>query len=115
MIIEFHDPAPGPETYVVEGEYFIESTFLRGDTNDDGVRDLSDAVATLSELFTGAESSTCPRAQDVNDDGLIDISDPIGLLAFLFIVGLAPPIPFLECGKDPTGGELPCDSYAGCA
>ena len=96
-------------------EYYSEAPFLRGDTHDGGVRHLSHAVATLSELCTGAESSTCPRAQDVNDDGLIDISDPIGLLAFLFIVGLAPPIPFLECGKDPTGGELPCDSYAGCA
>ncbi|MCA8959760.1 MAG: hypothetical protein KDC38_04580 [Planctomycetes bacterium] len=82
-------------------------TFERGDANLDGAIDLSDAVATLSYLFT-AGTMSCPDAADTNDDGAVDIADPVALLAFLFQAGAAPPSPFGAPGFDPTVDDLRC-------
>jgi hypothetical protein len=84
--------------------------FLRGDTNDDGAVDLSDAVYTLDWLFLGEPAPGCVAAANVNGDESIDISDPVSLLGFLFLGGTAPATPFPECGPP----SLPPDFALGC-
>ena len=92
-----------------------EELFRRGDANVDGTADLSDAIATLSHLFTGGSLPACPDSADSNDDGTVDVSDAIWSLAYLFTGGPAPPAPGpMQCGADPTPDALgpcvvPCD------
>ncbi len=85
----------------------------RGDCNDDGDADISDAVCTLNALFTNTGSEPiCQAALNVNGDAGVDISDPIALLNFLFVADSAPPVaPFPWCG--PT--TLDADGAVGCA
>ena len=88
--------------------------FSRGDVNADGVLDISDAVATLENLFIGKGDLPCLDVADSNDDGSVDISDPVHGLQFLFLGGPAPEQPFFACGPDPTDDELTCESYSAC-
>jgi len=89
-----------------------ESYFLRGDSNGDGIVDISDAVNILSFLFLGSGRMLCKDAADVNDDGILDISDAITTLGFLF---LGNPLKIFEPdsirGLDPTPDSLDCTSY----
>ncbi|MBI4604552.1 MAG: hypothetical protein HY721_21530 [Planctomycetes bacterium] len=82
--------------------------FLRGDSNDDGRTDLSDAVFALGWLFRGQAAPACGDAADSNDDGALDISDPVYLLSYLFAGGPAPPAPHPEPGLDPSLDDLGC-------
>ena len=79
----------------------LADEFIRGDANDDGLVDISDAIKMLDVLFQGAEIA-CEDAGDANDDGVLDISDPTYLLSHLFWGGAAPPEPFAQAGLDPT-------------
>jgi len=88
--------------------------FIRGDSDGDGVTDLSDAVALLGFMFLGEEEIPCRQAGDASDDGLLDISDPIRILTFLFAGGEPIPPPVEACGVDPTGNDLPCASFPRC-
>lgn len=88
--------------------------FRRGDWNQDGRRDLTDAVALLAWLFEGAEAHGCDVAGDVDDDGRLGITDPIRLLHHLFRGGAPPPEPFESCGEDPTADDLPCEKFLMC-
>ena len=82
-------------------------TFVRGDTNDDGRLNITDAVGILRFLLEGAQHS-CPDATDVNDDGVTNITDAIRLVDYLYARGEAPSAPFPDPGHDPTGDGLPC-------
>lgn len=82
--------------------------FVRGDSNQDGVVDISDAIHTLGVKFLGVGEIGCEDASDANDDGAIDISDPVYALAFLFLGGPRPPAPFPAAGEDPTADGLSC-------
>ncbi|MCA8961236.1 MAG: hypothetical protein KDC38_12015, partial [Planctomycetes bacterium] len=88
--------------------------FTRGDANDDGGFDISDAVYALSYLFSGGPALACDDSGDVNDDGAIDISDPVYALGTLFTGGPPPPAPYPGCGIDPTMDGLTCDSFSNC-
>ena len=84
-------------------------TLLRGDSNTDGVVDLSDAVTTLAHLFLEAEQLSCKDAADANDDGVLDISDPIAVLGYLFLGDSEIPAPGTSvCGPDPSEDDLDC-------
>jgi hypothetical protein len=85
--------------------------FQRGDANDDGSLDLSDASFTLNYLFLGDDEPECLAAADANDDGRLDISDPILVLHFLFRGGREPVPPFTVPGIDPTP-DLGCREAA---
>jgi len=87
--------------------------FRRGDTNGDGSRDISDAIAILGFLF-GVRSMECDDAGDVDDDGRQDITDSLALLNYLFLGGTAPSGPFFSCGRDPTPDDLDCELYSAC-
>ena len=95
--------------------------FHRGDPNDDGKTNLSDAVFVLNFLFRGAGAATCVESSDANNDGRIDVTDPISLLDFLFKGGPPPASPGpapLPCGPDPdqagSAGDLGCGLYDHC-
>jgi len=76
----------------------LSERFVRGDTNEDGSLELSDAVRTLTWLFQSATAPACRAAADSNDDGALDLSDAVFSLAHLFLGGEAPPPPFPDCG-----------------
>lgn len=80
-----------------------EIIFTRGDANNDGVVDQSDAVKIQEYLYNGGAAPVCMMAADVNGDDAVDNSDPIYLLNYLYNGGSAPPTPGVSCGKD-TGG-----------
>ena len=85
---------------------------MRGDSNQDGVADISDAIHALDYLFVGGVDVLCLDAADMNDDGGLDISDPVFLLTSLFLGGPDVPPPYPGRGLDLTLDELSCESYA---
>ncbi len=87
-----------------------EPLFHRGDVNQDGRMDLSDAVAVLRHLFIPSQDAPCEKAADINDDGLVQISDAVYALQYMFAGGPPPPPPFGGCGEDPTADTLSCDT-----
>ncbi len=87
-------------------EEAIPSRFIRGDTNNDGKVDISDAAYLLSFLFNGGAKPSCYEVGDINDDTAQDISDAIFLLHFLFIGDSQLPAPYPVCDFDP--GDAPC-------
>lgn len=92
---------------MVENSVFIKK-FIRGDANEDGKIDLTDAIFILNYLFKGGLEPPCLDASDVNDDGRIDISDAVYTLRYLFSGETQPPAPFQEAGIDPTEDGLKC-------
>ncbi|MDG1454954.1 MAG: YncE family protein, partial [Planctomycetota bacterium] len=92
-------------------EGWVNSRFVRGDPNADGVIDVADPIALLGFLF-GGDVLNCANAGDVNDDEVLNIADPIALLSTLFSAGAPLPAPSV-CGADPTSGELCCNT--GCS
>jgi hypothetical protein len=79
--------------------------FRRGDCNDDGRVDLTDAVCILSWLFLGEIEPGCLAATNTNGDPPTDLADAVYLLNHLFLGGNAPVAPYPECGR----GSLPSD------
>ncbi len=88
--------------------------FDRGDCNDDGSKDLGDAITGLNALFAGAPIPGCLDACDNNDDGQFDIGDPIYLLQYLFGGGPLLPAPSTGCGADPTADSISCLGQTSC-
>jgi len=92
-------------------------TFRRGDCNDDGGYDISDAIQILSSLFPAGGTPVIPPCLDAcdgNDDGQVDIADPVTLLDWLFTSGPLPPSPHPGCGSDPTGDATDCTAASFC-
>lgn len=90
----------------------IVDNFVRGDVNQDGAHDISDATFLLGALFgVGGTQPLCWAACDANDDGDPNVSDAVFLLIVLFQGGGVIPPPATTCGADPTGGSVVCDSF----
>jgi len=87
--------------------------FRRGDTNQNAIPEIGDAVTILRHLFAKVPT-TCSSALDVNDDDRLDIADPIGLLRYLFARGIPPREPFRTCDVDLTPGTTSCDRFDAC-
>lgn len=87
----------------------------RGDVDDNGIVDNTDAINLLGYLNSLSYIPGCLEACDANDDGWLDNSDPIYILDYVFLGGDPPPAPGpLECGIDPTpSAYLTCD-YTRC-
>ncbi len=88
----------------------VGSQFLRGDCNNDGGFDISDAVFLLDELFGPGQSPECVSACDSNDDDGLDIADAVSMLETLFLLPTPLPAPSGSCGIDPTPDMLTCDA-----
>ncbi|HVR73989.1 MAG TPA: hypothetical protein VMT52_06630, partial [Planctomycetota bacterium] len=92
--------------------------FHRGDADDNGSIQLTDALRVLGYLFLGGEEPTCVEAFDADDNGQVQLTDALRILGFLFLGGLepAPPgPPGSPCGPDPEGSpDLGCTSYTSC-
>ncbi|MCZ6792961.1 MAG: hypothetical protein O7J95_05035 [Planctomycetota bacterium] len=95
-------------------EVVADVGFFRGDSNDDGDVDVSDAIFTLGYLFLGDNEPRCADASDTNDDGILDISDAVAVLQFLFLGSTLPPPSLEGCDADPTADSLPCALFASC-
>ncbi len=83
--------------------------FLRGDTDMNCERDLSDPVRTLQWLFLGAAAPGCLDAADADDSGEIDLGDPVFTLNWLFNHGTDFREPYLGLAIDPTPDCLTCN------
>jgi hypothetical protein len=90
---------------------------VRGDTDSDGVINITDAVRILAWLFTGGAEPECLDAADTDDAGSrINITDGVYILDWLFRGGKSPPPPTpadprymsSECGQDLTPDQLDC-------
>lgn len=86
------------------------SNFKRGDSDGNGVVEITDAIRTLNWLFTGGAQPPCLDAADSDDTGQIDISDAVRGLGYLFLGG-APPLP---PGPDSCGPDVADDELAEC-
>jgi hypothetical protein len=93
----------GAFAYVEEGG----DTFVRSDSNGNGVVLIEDPIHTLEHLFLG-EPTECLDRHDTNDDGLVDTADALATLSYLFLGLDAPQPPFPEAGTDPTADDLTC-------
>lgn len=111
-VYEYYDPEveafDGVGAIVIHERPSEPGVFIRGDSNDDGRADISDAVTTLEYLFSGGFRPRCLSAADANDDGAVNITDPIHLLLHLFLGGPPPEAPYPEPGLDPTPDALGC-------
>ena len=96
-----NDPPPVVDLPVETGVPFV-----RGDSNRDGILDISDSINTLFVVLQGVGVASCPDAMDANDDGRTDLSDPIFSVGFFFLGGRQPPPPFPRAGLDPTSDRL---------
>ena len=87
--------------------------FVRGETNGDGVIDISDPVYLFEWLFLGDHDPCCHAALDVNGDGDHDLSDGIWILEYSFQGGPPPVAPYPACGiGTATDLEVGCESSA---
>ena len=98
-----------------------DASFLRGDVglvlsgtkrHADGLRDVTDAIRILFELFGGEFLEfNCEDAADADDNGMVDLTDAIFILAYLFRGGPAPPEPLAAPAPDPTPDDFDCVEY----
>ena len=89
--------------------------FRRGDANNDGHVNISDAIFILRYAFGRGDAPTCADSADANDDGVLNTDDVLTLLEALFESGGPLPLPLsLLCGLDPTEDELGCGGQPAC-
>jgi hypothetical protein len=94
--------------------------FIRGDTNGDGVIDVSDLVYVINYLFINGPAPEPMAAGDVNCDTIVDVSDAVYLINYLFAHGPAPcedkgnssPSNGLELNKDKAPAQIGFSSPA---
>ncbi|MFN0058874.1 MAG: cytochrome c peroxidase [Planctomycetota bacterium] len=87
----------------------LQPFFRRGDSNQDLVVDIADAIHLLTALFGGGGTLLCADASDANDDGETNVADPITVLSRLFQgAGPLPSPSDISFGPDPTNDSLGC-------
>ncbi|MBU1632281.1 MAG: hypothetical protein KJ580_03665 [Nanoarchaeota archaeon] len=77
------------------------ANLIRGDVNNDGKLDMSDAIDLLNYLSQDGEKPACSNTVDFDEDGFIKINDAISLLNYLekgseIRKNIVP----MECGAD---------------
>jgi hypothetical protein len=93
-----------------------EKRFRRGDSDTNGVVNITDAVRILNVLFLGIGTITCDDAADADDNEAVNITDAVRILNVLFLgIGAIGPPGTTDCGPDPGEDALQCADYpAGC-
>jgi hypothetical protein len=86
--------------------------FMRGEANNDGTVDLTDAINVLGFLFLGTPKELpCAKAGDTDDNGVLEITDAVNLLGYLYLGNpLILPQPFPNCGPDQLADQLDCQA-----
>ena len=103
-------PKPGPLPLT-----FRQVQFIRGDSNNDGLADFSDAIYQLESILLGSNELTCLDAGDMNLDNRNDFTDPILLLRWILLGADPPPHPGpFTCDVDRFNSELGCVFYPHC-
>jgi hypothetical protein len=114
FIFDFYDLGTGEHAYDTCYVHVWNSVevpqFTRGDADRDSDVQMSDAVATLKHLYVpGGDTLLCIDAGDSDDDGEVLMGDAVYTLKYLYVPGQpAPPLPFPNCGQDPTPDALGC-------
>lgn len=113
---DFGDAGIGSNHTTVSFEILPPPRFRRGDSDANGLINMTDGIFILNHLFLGGPTPPCRDAADADNDGEVTITDGIYMLNFLFLGGPEPPAPGHEdCGPDPTPEEEPgCESYTSC-
>jgi hypothetical protein len=117
--------ATGGATCVMEVDNFVlrdllapaGTPFHRGDSDDNGQLQLTDAVRILGFLFLGGIPPTCLDAADADGNNQLQLTDAVRILGFLFLGGAAPSPPGpppAACGLDSDETHLGCSSYTRC-
>ena len=90
--------------------------FVRGDADDNGIVNLTDAIFNLNYLFIGGAAPTCMDSSDADNNGSLQLTDGIFILNFLFSGGAPPPAPGGECGLDPEepADGIGCETFDSC-
>ena len=91
--------------------------FRRGDADDNGQVQLTDAVNILGFLFQGTAIPTCMEAADADNNDQVQLTDAVRILGFLFQGSAAPVDPGpVACGPDPDGDSdtLDCGEFLSC-
>lgn len=91
-----------------------QSSFIRGDCNDDGIINIADGIFLLNRLFLSGPVPACEQACDVNGDGSLNLADAHHMFLYQLLGGPPPPAPFPECGFSPGTTGLTCLSSAEC-
>jgi len=78
-------PTPG----AANAEPMPRGEGARGDVDQNGRIDLTDAIDILAYLFSETFTPYCEPVADANHDGTVDMADPVRILFFLFSGGPA--------------------------
>lgn len=103
-----HSADPGTLWIADDEESEAPTTFLAGDLDADGTRDLRDVVVVLEHLFERMPAELpCADAADLNDDGRVDLSDAVLIIRSVVLELHVESIVF-ECEADLTADSLGC-------
>jgi len=58
---------------------FANVPFVRGDSDSNGSREITDAIVTLRYLFLSGPAPACLDAADADDSGSLNLTDPVYL------------------------------------
>lgn len=84
--------------------------FLRGDADQEGGVNVTDAVVLLTYLFEPGGRLACRDAADADDDGRIGLPDAVSVLNALFSEATLPSPGAGTPGPDPTCDRLDCEA-----
>ncbi|MBN1419475.1 MAG: hypothetical protein JXP34_11905, partial [Planctomycetes bacterium] len=87
------------------------TSFIRSDTDGNGILTIGDGIQILERLFVDRPrfGSNCEKTGDFDDSGALEIGDAISVFNLLFVPGSRlPKPPYPACGADPTEDDLPC-------
>jgi hypothetical protein len=88
----------------------VSDGFIRGDSNGDGLLDLSDTIQLIDDLFLDG-SLSCLDAADFDGSSNLDLTDGVAALTYLFLDGPPPPDPFPACALAGGGPALGCATF----
>jgi len=88
--------------------------FIRGDSDGNGLIEITDAIHVFVYAFLGGDISRCVDAADATADGAVDLADGVTILGYLFLGATAPPAPFPACGQPPAASQLGCERNDAC-
>jgi uncharacterized delta-60 repeat protein len=72
---------------------YVQTHFLRGDANGDGVINVADVVYLVNFLYRNGDPPTPIEAGDANCDGIVNVADVVYLVNYLYRGGDPPGCP----------------------